>query len=375
MSTRIYAATRKGLFTIDKKSGNGGWGITRTAFLGDPVSAVLPDNRDGSVYAALNLGHFGVKFHRSGNNGETWEEAVTPAYPKDPDKPELPPSSEGEAPPAPSGNIMNQIWIMDTGGKDEPGVLWAGTNPGGLFRSDDRGSTWQLNEPLWNIPERSKWFGGGYESPGIHSICVDPTDSKHVSVGVSIGGFWSTTDGGKTWSSRAKGMRNAYMPPGQEYDENSQDPHRIVQCAGTPEAYWAQHHNGIFRSTDGAASWQEITDVPPSVFGFAVAVHPRDPQTAWFVPAIKDEHRYPVDAKVVVSRTRDGGKSFDVLRRGLPQENAYDLVYRHGMDIDSEGNQLVIGSTTGSLWVSENQGDSWQNISANLPPVYAVRFA
>src|SRR5258705_2786560 len=105
MSNRIYAATRKGLFTIDKKSGNGGWGITGTAFLGDPVSAVLADNRDGSVYAALNLGHFGVKFHRSNNNGETWEESTSPAYPKDPEKPELPPSSEGDAPPAPSPNI------------------------------------------------------------------------------------------------------------------------------------------------------------------------------------------------------------------------------------------------------------------------------
>jgi len=375
MGNRIYAATRKGLFTIDKKSGNGGWAISRTAFLGDPVSAVLPDNRDGSVYAALNLGHFGVKFHRSKDNGETWEESTTPAYPKDPEKAEAQPPAEGNAPPAPSDNVMKQIWIMETGGNDEPGVLWAGTNPGGLFRSDDRGSTWQLNESLWNRPERAKWFGGGYDSPGIHSICVDPRDSKHVSVGVSIGGVWATTDGGKTWASRAKGMRNAYMPPDQAYDEGSQDPHRVVQCQGAPEAYWAQHHNGIFRSTDGSMSWQEITDVPPSVFGFAVAVHPCDPQTAWFVPAIKDEFRYPVDAKVVVSRTRDGGKTFDVLRAGLPQENAYDLVYRHGMDIDSKGNRLAMGSTTGSLWVSEDQGDSWQTISANLPPIYAVRFA
>src|SRR5207244_1075717 len=97
-------------------------------------------------------------------------------------------------------------------------------------------------------------------------------------------------------------------------------------------------------------------------FGFAVAVHPRDPETAWFVPAIKDERRIPVDGKVVVSRTRDGGKSFDVLTKGLPAEHAYDIVFRHGLDIDASGERLAFGSTTGGLWVSEDQGDSWVTV-------------
>jgi len=373
MSNRIYIASRKGLFTLDRKSGNGGWAITRSAFMGDPVSAVLADNRDNTVYAALNLGHFGVKLHRSLNGGETWEECQAPVYPKDLEK-EIP-VWDGQGPPPASNQTLKQIWIMEPGGKNEPDVIYAGTNPGGFFRSTDRGSTWTLNEALWDTPERTKWMGGGYDSPGIHSICIDPSDANQISVAVSSGGVWQTKDGGKTWASRAKGMRAAYMPPELAYHENSQDPHRMVQCRTTPTVFWAQHHNGLFRSTDGANSWQELTDVPPSVFGFAVAVDPNNPDTAWFVPAIKDEDRYPVDGKVVVSRTRDGGKSFEVLRNGLPQDHAYDLVYRHGMDIDSEGKKLVIGSTTGSLWITENQGDSWNNISSNLPPIYAVRFA
>jgi hypothetical protein len=137
---------------------------------------------------------------------------------------------------------------------------------------------------------------------------------------------------------------------------------------------WAQHHNGIFRTTDGAASWQEIQHKNPSAFGFAVAVHPQDPNTAWFVPAIKDEKRIPVDGRVVVSRTRDGGKSFEVLSRGLPQEHAYDLTYRHALAIDDSGQRLAFGSTTGSCWISENQGDSWTCLSSHLPPIHCVRF-
>jgi hypothetical protein len=148
----------------------------------------------------------------------------------------------------------------------------------------------------------------------------------------------------------------------------------VAQCRENPDVLWVQHHNGIFRSTDAARTWSEVRDVHPSVFGFAVAVHPADAETAWFVPAVKDEKRYPSDGRVVVNRTRDGGKSFETLTRGLPQQHAYDLVYRHALDIDETGRKLVFGSTTGSLWMSENAGDSWETLSSNLPPIHAVRF-
>jgi len=119
----------------------------------------------------------------------------------------------------------------------------------------------------------------------------------------------------------------------------------------------------------------EISGVEPSVFGFPVVVHPREPDTAWFVPEIKDEKRIPRDGRLVVTRTRDGGKSFDVLANGLPQNHAYDVVYRHALAIDATGDKLAFGSTTGGLWVSEDQGDSWSGVTHTLPPVHAVRFA
>jgi hypothetical protein len=148
----------------------------------------------------------------------------------------------------------------------------------------------------------------------------------------------------------------------------------MVQCRESPDCLWAQHHNGVFRSADGGRKWDHVPNVAPSVFGFAVAVHPRDPKTAWFAPAVKDERRVPVDGKVVVSRTRDGGETFEVLRNGLPQEHAYDLVYRHALAVDGTGERLAFGSTTGGLWVSEDQGDSWAMLDARLPPVHAVTF-
>jgi hypothetical protein len=369
MSRCIFVATRKGLFTVER-NGRGRWAVARAAFLGDNVSMVLADPRDGCAYTALDHGHFGAKLHRSRDGGETWEECAVPAYPPKPED-----VDERDSWGKPLEWKLSKVWALEAGHADEPGVLWCGTIPGGLFRSGDGGVSWELVRSLWDHSGRKKWFGGGADLPGIHSVCVHPRDGRHVTVGVSCGGVWVTTDGGATWDCRAEGMWAAYMPPEQKNDPGIQDPHRVVQCRARPECLWAQHHNGIFRSTDGSASWQEVTAIQPSTFGFAVAVHPADPDTAWFVPAVKDEHRIPVAGQVVVARTRDGGRTCEVLRHGLPQEHAYDLTFRHALDVDGRGESLTFGSTTGSVWASDDQGDSWQSVSEHLPPVYAVRFA
>jgi hypothetical protein len=373
MSDRLLVATRKGLFKVERgegENGGGAWRVTGASFLGDPVKMVLPDPRDGAIYAALGHGHFGVKLHRSRDGGESWEEISSPKYPEKPADVDDRDPMRG----TPIPWVVDQIWALEAGGAEEPGVLWCGTIPGGLFRSADGGASWSLVSSLWNNPARKEWFGGGYDYPGIHSICVDPRDPKHVTVGISCGGVWVTRDAGETWQVQADGMVAGYMPPEQANNPNIQDPHRIVACPAAPDVLWSQHHSSVFRSTDGARSWSEVTAAAPSRFGFAVAVHPKDPDVAWFVPAVADEKRIPVDGKFVVSRTRDGGKTFDVLRKGLPQEHAYDLVYRHALDVDGTGQRLAVGSTTGSVWTSDDQGDSWQVVSHTLPPVYCVRF-
>lgn len=124
-------------------------------------------------------------------------------------------------------------------------MLWAGTLPGGLFRSGDRGNSWELVRALWDRPERSEWFGGGYDLPGIDSICVDPRNSAHLLVGVLCGGVWRSDDGGASWASSATGMRAEYMQPELNENEAIQDPHRIVRSPANPDVLWCQHHNGM----------------------------------------------------------------------------------------------------------------------------------
>lgn len=367
MSNRLLVGTRKGLFRIERDK-NGNWGIVQSWFLGDPISMLLVEPHNSRLHVALDLGHFGVKMHHSDDGGNSWSEALVPAFPDKPDGVEDKDPMRGLDTPW----STQMIWTLEAGGR--PGELWCGVIPGGLFHSMDSGQSWTLVRSLWDDPRRRKWVGGGYDFAGIHSILVDPRDHAHVTIGVSVGGVWTTRDAGEQWSLIGSGLRNDYMPPEMAGDPVSQDPHRIVQCPADPDRLWMQHHNGIFRSDDSGEHWQELNDVPPSGFGFAVAVHPGEPNTAWFVPATKDEQRIPVDARLVVTRTRDGGRHFDVLHQGLPAEPAYDLTYRHALEVSRDGERLAFGSTTGSLWVSEDQGDSWQTVSNHLPPVRCVRF-
>jgi len=366
MSSRLFVATRKGLFRLER--GRAGWAIASASFLGENLSLVLPDARDGALYGALDLGHFGVKLWVSKNIGETWEEISAPAYP---------PVPEGHVEKLADGRDwplrVERIWALEAGLTSEPGLLYAGTIPGGLFISRDSGKQWELARGLWDHPSRKEWFGGGADYPGIHSVIVGPSGA--LTIGVSCGGVWRSPDGGTTWELRGKGLYAEFMPPERREDLAIQDPHRVVACPASPEHLWVQHHNGVFRSTDGGLTFQDIKSVVPSTFGFAVAVHPRDPNIAWTVPAERDAKRIPVGGKVVVAKTRDGGATWTAEGKGLPQEHAYDIVFRHALDVDETGDTLAFGSTTGALWISEDGGESWQTISTHLPPVHAVRFA
>ena len=353
MKAQAVIATRKGLFTLDENSK-----LTLLAFDGVPVSMVLVSKHHDTWYAALDHGHFGVKLHRSDDAGKTWNEVSAPSYP-------IQEKSE-------EGASLELIWSLEFASTD-PLKLWAGTIPGGLFYSKDGGENWLLNESLWTLKLEQKWFGGGYNNPGIHSICINPSDENQLTLGVSVAGVYVSKDGGQNWFNKSSGMQAEYMPPEQQFDSVGQDPHKLMVSPSDTSRLWVQHHNGIFISSDSSDSWEEIENVSPSTFGFALAVHPHDADTAWFVPAIKDECRIPVDAKMVVTRTRDGGKTFETLASGLPI-NSYDLVYRHGLDIDEHGEKLLMGSTTGNVWFSTDQGDNWVTISNCLPPVYAVRF-
>jgi photosystem II stability/assembly factor-like uncharacterized protein len=388
MSEGILVGTRKGAFIVEKVAGR--WRPTLAGHAGVGVNFIARDPSDGTLWALLGHGHWGAKLSRSRDGGATWEDAPQIVYPEGARYIDgFVPGEEIPQPDAPRATTFKdatllKLWCIAFG---QPGRIYVGTIPGGLFVSDDGGESFELNRPLWNHASRggdlfagkgtgnTHWFGTpaseGEFAPGIHSILVDPRDHDHVLVGISTAGVLETTDGGKSWRSRNKGMLNDYLPdPAAEWGH---DPHQIELCPAQPEHVWQQNHCGVFYSVDGAATWTKVSAPDQGVhFGFPVAVDPEDGRTAWLVPGRSDDQRMAIDGGLFVARTSDGGQTWNQLREGLPQEHAYDVVYRHALG--NRGDVLAFGSTTGNLYVSENRGGRWHTIANNLPPIYSVRF-
>lgn len=389
MSARILVGTRKGTFLVDKV--NGRWRPSLAGHAGMGVNFAARDPHTGTMWALLGLGHWGAKLSRSRDEGQTWEDARQITYPEGARYLHMGFPEEGSEDQAPKplgfkDATLLKLWYMAFG---PSGRVYVATIPGGLFVSDDGGESFELNRPLWNHESRggdlfagdgtgkTDWFGtpaseGGEFAPGIHSISVDPRDPARVLVAVSTAGVLETTDGGKTWRGRNKGMLNDYLPnPAAEWGH---DPHFVERSLGQPDHVWQQNHSGVFYSADNAATWKKVSQPEVGVhFGFPVAVDDADGRVAWLVPGRSDFQRMAIDGGLFVARTEDGGESWQQLREGLPQENAYDVVYRHALA--NRGDTLSFGSTTGNLYVSDNRGDSWQTIANNLPPIYSVRFA
>lgn len=386
MTKRIIVGTRKGTFFATKTSGS--WKVDLAGHAGAGVNYAARDPETGVLWAALGHGHWGAKLSRSDDDGKSWRDGTQIKYPEgarylDGFDPE---TGEVAATPLYKDARLLKLWVLAFG---PGGRVWVGTIPGGLFESRDGGETFELNRPLWNHASRggdlfdgpgdqkgkTHWFGtpaseGGEFAPGIHSIVTDPRNPERLLIAVSTAGVIETTDGGKTWVGRNKGMSNDYLP--EKEAEWGHDPHFVTLCPGAPEHVWQQNHCGVFYSSDGAKTWGRVSQSELGVhFGFPIVADENDGKTAWVVPGKSDQERTTISGKLFVARTEDGGKTWTKLSRGLP-EQAYDVVYRHALD--RSGDALSFGSTTGNLYVSEDRGDTWQTVSANLPPVYSVRF-
>jgi len=387
MSDRILVGTRKGLFAVERSLA--GWMPALAAHAGMGVNYAARDPHTGVLWAALGHGHWGAKLSRSSDDGRSWHDAAQIKYPEGARYLGHPLPEEGAEELGPTvlrDATLLKLWTLGFGPN---GRVYVGTIPGGLFVSENGGESFELNLPLWNHESRggdlfngegageTHWFGtpASMESaefaPGIHSILVHPQDPRRVWVAVSTAGVLETTDGGRSWHGRNKGMLMDYLPdPAAEWGH---DPHCIALCPAQPDHIWQQNHCGVFYSSDGAASWRKVSQPAQGVhFGFPVAVDGADGRMAWTLPGRSDMQRMTIDGSLFVARTQDGGESWQALREGLPQQHAHDVVLRHALD--NHGDRLAFGSTTGNLYVSEDRGESWRTVANNLPPVYSVRF-
>lgn len=349
----LLAGTSKGLVLYTR---NRRWTLKSIHFKGLPVSMVYTDTRSGRWWVAIGHKHWGQKLHYSDDRGATWSAAATPKYPEGEEVHEGKPAS------------LNYIWSIAA----ENSRVWVGTEPGGLFLSEDGGGSFYLNQPLWTHPTRpDHWFGGGRDEAGIHSIVIDPRNDDHIYVGVSCGGVFETHNGGVSWETRNKGLKADFIPIHGSIAGH--DPHMIRMFQKKPELLWQQNHCGIYKSEDGGANWKEISGLDgfPN-YGFVMAISQKDENMAWVIPAVSDQMRIPLNESLVVCRTDNGGQSWQEQRTGLPQKGCFDIVLRHSLDIWDE--TLAFGTNNGNLFLSEDLGENWTCLNNYLSAVFVVVF-
>lgn len=309
------------------------------------------------VYAAARHVVWGVHICRSRDAGQDWE--ILPDIPRLQDSL---PSSDVKA-----------VWYLAPGHADEAGVLYAGVEPAGLFASRDHGLSW---EPVIGLNEhstRSTWqpAKGGL---ALHSICIDPRDSRRIYAAVSAGGVYRTDDGGDSWRPFNRGVRADYLA--DRMPEAGHCVHRIVLHPGQPDRLYQQGHSGTYRSDDGGETWIEITEGLPSDFGYAVTTPPLDPDTVYVIPEESSHMRTAVGGALRVYRSRNAGHEWAPLTRGLPQEDAYVTVLREAIDTDAlDPTGVYFGTSSGHLFASRDGGDSWDLIAGFLPRILSVKAA
>jgi hypothetical protein len=377
----VLVGTEKGAYIFRSGAARSRWTAEGPLFQGEPVHHMAYDPRDGeSIYAACNFSWGGPKIRVSRDQGKTWKVVSNPAFPKG----KVATSNawvQGEKFPVPvtAELAFHRTWHIEPGHASQPKVMWAGIEPAALFRSDDKGETWTEVASLTDHRTRDQWSPGG-GGLMVHSIAVDPADPKKVTVGISAAGVFETTDGGKTWSTRNEGI-GAPMSP-EKRPEVGYCVHHLVGHPTVPGVRFQQNHFGVLWLDDGAKKWEETSKGLPDesiqfgkhAYGFAAAIHPRDPETAYVIPLAGKDRLAPEEG-IAVYGTKDRGKSWKRLAKGLPK-GARAEVMREGMATDRlDPAGLYFGTAGGEVWGSADEGRSWERIAAYLPPVMAVSTA
>jgi photosystem II stability/assembly factor-like uncharacterized protein len=353
--TLLLVGTRKGCFLLEGDGDRRHWTVRGPYCESWPVYHAIHDPESGTIYAAATSAWHGAGIWRSHDLGTTWEV-----------------SSEGLSYEDGDGLKLSKVSGLTAAHER----LLAGGEAAGIFESRDGGRTWSLRSTLDDQPGRDDWNDPDKQPPGhlgLPAILPHPGDPTRFWVIVQGYGIFETTDDAGTWSPRNRGLR-ADWP--LENPEIGYCVHKLVMSPADFDRLYQQNHCGMHRSDDGGRSWTEITEGLPTDFGFAAAAHPHDRDTFYVVPLDPGHGRTMPEGRASVWRTRDAGESWQRLDRGLPQRNAYLGVLREGMAIDAEDSPGVyFGTSTGQLFASTDEGESWDEIASYLPGITSVEVA
>lgn len=378
-SVRVLVGTRKGAFILTSDNNRTQWEVSGPHFAGWEIYHMKGSSADPNrIYASQSSSWFGQIIQRSDDGGKTW---TVPGGEPAPTPDGVPAGKSNEF--AYEGTVhthkwydgtqhpweFKRVWHLEPSFTD-PDLVYAGVEDAGLFKSVDGGKTWKelpalrgVKGPLWQP---------GAGGMCLHTIILDPNDSRRIFVAISAAGAFRTDDGGETWKPINRGLKSAYELPDPDADVGH-CVHRLALHPSRPNVLFMQKHWDVMRSDNAGDMWYDVSGNLPTDFGFPIEVHAHEPETIYVVPIKSDSEHFPPDGKLRVYRSRTGGHEWEALTEGLPQENCYVNVLRDAMAVDRlDSCGVYFGTTGGQVYVSPNGGDTWAPIVRDLPPVLSV---
>ena len=363
-SVRVLVGTRKGAFILTADGKRQHWDVSGPHFGGWEIYHLKGSPADPNrLYASQSSSWFGQVIQRSNDGGKTWE-AVGNQFAYD----------------GPTGTHLwydgtqrpwefARVWHLEPT-RNDPDTVYAGIQDAALFRTTDGGKSWQELPGLRNHASAPAWQPGA-GGMCLHTILLDPSHAGRIYIAISAAGVFRSDDAGKTWRPMNRGLRSEQIP--DPTAEVGHCVHRIAMHRSRPDVLFMQKHWDVMRTDNAGESWHEVSGNLPTDFGFVIDVHAHEPETIYVVPIKSDSEHYPPDGQLRVYRSRTGGQQWEALTNGLPQQDCYVNVLREAMAVDGlDACGVYFGTTGGQVYASTDEGNSWNAIVRDLPPVLSV---
>ena len=328
-SKEVLVGTREGVVTIARATSGSDWRITHRALTDKHISAIIKEPTSGLTFA----GAFHGSVDASADDGKTWE---------------------------PRGNGLSQTNVYSLAAQRTNGRVrvFAGTEPAHLFFSDDLGLHWTELPALRSVPSVPKWsFPAPPHIGHVKHINFDPENPATIYASIEVGGLLRSTDGGEQW---------------EEFPGLYEDVHRLMIHPTYGKFLYAVTGRGLYVGPDAGARWDQWTSREDEIGGYpdGFVFRPSDPKTM-FMTAAQDAPgtwRTTHFAGARISRSRDGGRTWEILRNGLPDRLQASI---EAFCLEEAGGSCAVfaATTSGDVFCSEDLGESWQKIISGLPPI------
>ena len=328
-SDELWVGTRKGIAVLERDSGGSGWRVARHMLEDKHISAIHQEPESGMFF----VGAFHAGLHVSGDHGATWEARE-------------------------NGLTELDVYSINSSRSNGHTRLYAGTEPAHLFCSDDLGEHWTELPALRSVPSVPNWkFPVPPHIAHAKHINFDPHDPDTVYVSVEVGGLLRSRDRGESFEE----LLGIY-----------EDAHRLVVHPQDSDRLYEVTGRGLYVSDDGGRNFEErlVRPCENGDYPDGCVLNPMNPDMMFLSAAQYNpgQWRRTHSAGARISRSMDGGRTWEILRNGLPDRLQASI---EALCLEAAGDSVSVfaATTSGEVYGSDDAGESWSVIAGGLAPI------